>query len=297
MTDNSYRALHHPSRNDVNLYRYFLIYFDSQVHAPFLQLHRAESEHNSWQLRHFFNHIRDCMISLQDNIEEANKIVNDLDTEFTFGSWEAEGGLKKADEEQKISPLERVNERLPTVPPPSESTNDASLNLDKFFDGVESVREDTEKPIDVRREYDIAPGGNGTGSSTPRVFAGSFDELEDSVKGLRLHRLDLTEGDLDTDKTVKVKDFAMPTPCLLPTPPTLLKRREALSVREPAWEPRMIGGKVMQSRRPHDRTRAQTVDERGSGLDAWLAESPSPGRAMERLGSVHSRVLHRQQTL
>ena len=84
MTDNSCRALHQPSRNDVNLYRYFLIYFDSQVHAPFLQLHRAEPEHNSWQLRHFFDHIRDCMISLQDNTEEANKIVNELDTEVDF---------------------------------------------------------------------------------------------------------------------------------------------------------------------------------------------------------------------
>ena len=31
------------------------------------------------------------MISIEENIEEANKIVTELDTEFTFGSWMADG--------------------------------------------------------------------------------------------------------------------------------------------------------------------------------------------------------------
>lgn len=297
LADDMYRTLHEPSSNDVNMYRHFLTYFDSQVHAPFLQLHRVEPRHNSWHLRHSLNHIRDCLVSLQDNVEEANKIVTNLDTEFTFGSWETDDGLEDVDEKKATLPLEMGDERLRARPAPSRSTNDMLASLDDFFDGLEFLINDDGSPTDMRREYGIAPGSSGTDSTTPRVFTRSFDELEESVKDLRLHRLDLTDGDPDADKAVKVKDFALPTPCLLPSPATLLERREALCAREPTWEHRVIGGQVVQSRRPHDRNRAQTVDERGGGLDAWLAESPSPGRAMERVSSVHSRVLHRQQTL
>jgi hypothetical protein len=267
--------------------------FDTQVHSDFLQLHRVQPEHNSWRLRHLFNHIRDCIVSLQENIEEANKIVTDLDTELTLGTWGA-NGVQHVEKEVSL-PMKKTGKRGKAMVAQPRSTNDMLNSLDDFFEGPEIAKTEA-NPTTPQKRYGLAPGSGEGGSNTPRVFTRSFDELADSVRSLRLHRVNVSV-DVDADNAIKVKDFALHTPCLLPSPATLLERREALCAREPTWEHRLIGGQVVQSRRPHDRNRAQTVDERGGGLDAWLAESPSPDRMLERAGSICSRVLHRQHTL
>lgn len=296
MANSAYSRLHAPSSDDVNLYRHFLAEFDDEVYCPLLQLHRVQPEHDSWQLHPLLNHIRYCMISLEENIEEANKIVTELDTEFTFGSWMADGkqGNDKSGAAKQPPATKSVDSRNKVKTSRSESNNDMLESLDEFFEGPEIVIGGDNLTFQ-RKEYHIAAGIGEGGPTTPRVFTRSFDELEDSVRGLRLHHINLSTSDAghEAGGDVKVKDFALRTPCLLPSPATLLERREALCTREPTWEHRLIGGQVVHSRRPHDRNRAQTVDERGGGLDAWLAESPSPGRT----SSVHSRVLHRQHTL
>jgi len=236
------------------------------------------------------------MISIEENIEEANKIVTELDTEFTFGSWMADGVQRddKSGAAKQPPATKKPDSGNRVALSKSESNTDILESLEEFFEGLE-VAHAGDNPTTLQTEYDISAGNGEGGSITPRVFTRSFDELEDSVRGLRLHHINLSTSDADHDAggDVKVKDFALRTPCLLPSAATLLERREALCAREPTWEHRLIGGQVVHSRRPHDRNRAQTVDERGGGLDAWLAESPSPSRA----GSIHSRVLHRQHTL
>lgn len=236
------------------------------------------------------------MISLEENIEEANRVVTELDTEFTFGSWVADGVQRDNESGKAKQPpaKKKIDSRDRATLSASESNTDILESLDHFFEGPEVVS-GGDSITTMQKEYNIAAGSGEGGWTTPRVFTRSFDELEDSVRGLRLHHINLStsEADHDGGGDVKVKDFALRSPCLLPSPATLLERREALCAREPTWEHRLIGGQVVHSRRPHDRNRAQTVDERGGGLDAWLAESPSPSRA----GSIHSRVLHRQHTL
>jgi hypothetical protein len=265
------------------------------VHSDFLQLHGAEPEHNSWRLRHSFNHIRDCIVSLQENIEEANRLVTELDTEFTLGTWGADG-VQHVEKEDSL-PMKETGKRGKVMVAQPESKNEMLNSLDDFFEGPETAKTES-GPATPQKRYGLAPGSGEEGSTTPRVFTRSFDELEDSVRSLRLHRVNVSMDDgLDADNAIKVKDFALHTPCLLPNPATLLERREALCAREPTWEHRLIGGQVVQSRRPHDRNRAQTVDERGGDLDAWLAESPSAHRVLERAGSIRTRVLHRQHTL
>jgi hypothetical protein len=264
------------------MYRHFLAYFDSEVHTPFLQLHRTNTRHNCWQQRHRFNHIRECFVFLCANVEEANKLVTELDAEFAFGSW----SMKEAD--KPLSPINETKDEQKALAE-REKTKDMLINLDDFFDESTSPA------------YSFAAGTGDASPEMPRVFMGSFSDLQESVQGLRLYRVNLSTGsDFETGGDVQVKDFALReplrTPCLLPSPATLLERREALSAREPAWEQRLIGGQVVQSRRPHDRGRAPTVDERSVGLEAWLSAPPTPEK-VERSGSMNMRVLQRQHTL
>lgn len=261
------------------MYRHFLAYFDSEVHTPFLQLHRMNTQHNSWHQRHRFNHIRECFVFLCANVEEANKLATELDAEFAFGSW----SMKEAD--TQLSQINETKDEQKSIAQ-SKTTTDMLISLDNFFDESASPT------------YNIAAGTGRERPEIPRVFTGSFSDLQESVQGLRLHRVNLSTGsDFDTGGDVKVKDFALRTPCLLPSPATLLERREALTAREPTWEHRLIGGQVVQSRRPHDRHRALTVDERGGGLEAWLSAPPTPDKVVGRAGSMDMRVLQRQHTL
>jgi hypothetical protein len=246
-----------PNNNDVNLYRHFLAYYDTQVYCPVLQLHRVKPQHNIWRLRNLFAHVRDCMLSLEENVEEANKIVTELETEFTFGSWAAEDAQRDDKSGAAKQPLatkifSRGNKaRIPM----SRSNTDVLESLDEFFEEAERVNGDRNL-ISPHKAYGIAAGGSEDGSTTPRVFTRSFDELEESIKCLRLHNINLSADDNSND--IKIKDFAPRTP--LPSPATLLERQEALCARKSTN--RRIGG---------DRHRAQTVDERGGGLDAWLS--------------------------
>lgn len=269
------------------------------MHSYFLQLHRDAPEHNIWQLRHLLNHIRDCIVSLQENIEEANEIVSNLDTEFTIGTWGADGvqRVERFNEPERLSLVKEPNRKTRAVEARSKTINDKLKILDDFFGEPESGKTE-DSQASPQKQYGIVPGSGEGGLKTPRVFTRSFDELEDSVRSLGLHRINVSiDGASDANGAIKVKDFALHTPCLLPSPATLLERREALCTRQPTWEHRLIGGQLVQSRRPHDRYRAQTIDERGDSLDAWLAKSLSPDRSLDRTGSIRSRVLHRQHSL
>ena len=209
--------------------------------------------------------------------------MRDLDAEFAFGSWSMNRGQKQHPPIKVVSDGQKAIAR-------NRETNDMLINLDDFFD-------ESDSPI-----YNIAAGVSEDGPEMPRVFTGSFSDLQESVQGMRLHRVNLSNGsDFESGGDVQIQDFAirtpLRTPCLLPSPATLLERREALSAREPTWEHRLIGGQVVQSRRPHDRNRALTVDERGGGLEAWLSAPPTPDKTVERAGSTNMRVLQRQHTL
>lgn len=308
-TNEVHRTLHAPSNNDTNMYLYFWIYYDAEVFRPFLQLHRDEPEHSVWQLHDKLSKIQESILALRHDVEEANQLVRDLDTEFTFGLWRAtEASLPETHVDKPLSPIEESDDK-PEAASRAITTSDLLDSLDDFFESPNSPPGDDNLPvISMDARYSISGRDSerrdeplAADSKVPRVFTGSFLNLEHSVKGLGLHRVNLSVDGSEADGSVKIKDFALCSPSTfpspLPSPATLLERREALSTREPTWEKRIIGGQMVRSRRPHDRTRAQTVDERGGGLEAWLAESPSPDRALERGVDARSRVAHRQYTL
>lgn len=110
------------------------------------------------------------------------------------------------------------------------------------------------------------------GINVPRIFTGSFSQLESDLRRLQLDKVDtpVTEN-IDRADPVKVRDFgatpaATPaiSPCTTPSLPSL-QRREALVSRDVEFEDRVINGEIVNSRRPSTKTWAQNID---NGTDA-----------------------------
>lgn len=139
-------------------------------------------------------------------------------------------------------------------------------------------------PIGARRK--------GSMSRVPRVFTGSFSELEKDIRMLRIHQVKTPEGQpADTAVTrVDVRDFASASAphSELASPAAVLQRREAMVSRDVQWETRYVNGELVRSRRP---SRAQTVEASG-GLQDWL-EQPRPSGASPN----QRRIPHRENTL
>lgn len=279
-------------------------HYEVEVHAPFHRLHRLKPEHNSWTLRNRIDHIRFTFVSLRNACEEANEIVYALDAAFEFGCWrdgETPPDLDIAeDTDILLPPIVYDSNGIPAFPRTATrflpTLDDVFRNLDDDFWYHPFGRPPTDFSYDITSEPNASPKEPRAGAEVPRVFSGPSSQLEGSVKGVGLNRAELSVDADNANAMVKTKDFAVHTPCLLPSPATLLERREALCTRDLQWEHRLIGGQVVKSRRPHDRNRAQTVDERSGGLEAWLAESPSD-KVAERLGGARVRAAHRQNTM
>ncbi|KAI7215239.1 hypothetical protein KC333_g5561 [Hortaea werneckii] len=141
----------------------------------------------------------------------------------------------------------------------------------------------------------LASRRKGSKSQVPRVFTGSFHDLEDKVYEHQLHKIKTpeytqpsspseadipsvtTSGTLSPEAGPVARDFAdlAPIPSNLPSPGSQLQRREALVSRDAQWEDRIINGEVVLSRRPDRLQRAQTIDDRSSGiegLEKWLRQ-------------------------
>ncbi|KAI7164195.1 hypothetical protein KC349_g946 [Hortaea werneckii] len=148
----------------------------------------------------------------------------------------------------------------------------------------------------------------GSKSQIPRVFTGSFHDLEDKVYEHQLHKIRTpeytqpsspseadvasltTSGTLSPEAGPVARDFAdpAPTPSNLPSPGSQLQRREALVSRDAQWEDRIINGEVVLSRRPDRLQRAQTIDDRSSGiegLEKWLRQQ---SEAHSKLPGTHN---------
>ncbi|KAK5120267.1 hypothetical protein LTR85_006473 [Meristemomyces frigidus] len=141
----------------------------------------------------------------------------------------------------------------------------------------------------------------GSVGNVPRVFTGSFHELESDIFNLMLHKVQTPEQQSSTSPAVPssptngpvIRDFAdaSRTPSRCPSPVSLLQRREALVSRDAQWESREVNGEMVRSRRPSEKIqRSLTIDDRTHGLDAWLrqhaaaepASPETPGSAVRR---------------
>ncbi|KAI6889688.1 hypothetical protein KC359_g266 [Hortaea werneckii] len=141
----------------------------------------------------------------------------------------------------------------------------------------------------------LANRRKGSKNQVPRVFTGSLHDLEDKVFDHQLHKIKtpeytqpsspseadiasvITSGTLSPEAEPVARDFAdlAPMPSNCPSPGTQLQRREALVSRDAQWEDRIINGEVVLSRRPDRLQRAQTIDDKSSGiegLEQWLRQ-------------------------
>ncbi|KAI6811059.1 hypothetical protein KC364_g1199 [Hortaea werneckii] len=169
----------------------------------------------------------------------------------------------------------------------------------------------------------LATRRKGSKNQVPRVFTGSFHDLEDKVFEHQLHEIKppeytqpsspseadiasvTTSGTLSPEAGPVARDFAdlVPMSSNCPSPGSQLQRREALVSRDAQWEDRIINGEVVLSRRPDRLQRAQTIDDRSSGiegLEKWLrqqSEAHSELSESQDATGRHARGRQRENTL
>ncbi|KAK6440990.1 hypothetical protein LTR95_002793 [Oleoguttula sp. CCFEE 5521] len=283
--------LHEPNENDTIMYPNFLIYFDQFVHAPYMQRCRDAPETRSDSIGKSLRTIRWIFEDLTYMCEFAKKTVRNLRLEYSYALNVHNSLLQNMPPPQ--SPLQMPVVRETDEKPTMEEMIRALEQLDAFFDADDeetfsppqstksSFTDSTYAAITARSRNPSfrsieQPTPRHPSSTIPRtvsrVFTGSFEDLERGVTDLELHRT--PSGN---PMEPKVRDFAPPpTPCMLPSPRTLLARSEAFKPVE--------GG--LPRRRMAEKGRALTVDERG--LSGWLGVegvgSQRPVSAAERGG-------------
>ncbi|OQO13038.1 hypothetical protein B0A48_02502 [Cryoendolithus antarcticus] len=272
--------LHEPNENDTIMYRNFLIYFDQFVHAPWMQRCRDAPETRSESIRESLKIIRWIFEDLTFMCEFANKTVRKLRLEYSYALNVHNSLLQNMPPPQ--SPLQMPVVRAADEKPTMEEMIRVLEELDAFFEADDeetfsppqstksSFTDSTYAAVTARSRNPSfrsieQPTPRHPSSTIPRtvsrVFTGSFEDLERGVTDLALHR---TPSGNPIEP--KVRDFAPPpTPCMLPSPRTLLARSEAF---------KPVEGQ-MPRRRMVEKGRALTVDERslsgrlgveGSGL-------------------------------
>ncbi|KAK3713703.1 hypothetical protein LTR37_008397 [Vermiconidia calcicola] len=147
-------------------------------------------------------------------------------------------------------------------------------------------------------------GSRRKGIAVPRIFTGSFSQLESDIRKLQLEKVNTQNVPLTSDAVdkVKIRDFgATPaiSPCSTPSPTPLLQRREAFVSKETEVQDRLINGEVIATRRPSTKGRAQTIDDRTGGLEAWLKEESAGSPTTPGSGATPFRgnLRHREHTL
>lgn len=118
------------------------------------------------------------------------------------------------------------------------------------------------------------------GHVIPRVFTGSFSELEESIRKLRIPKPEESprvqtaiahpNGMMEVVTTPVFCTTPLSSVPQTPSPGQLLRRREALIERDVKFQDRVINGDVIRSRRP--------VEGEPETLTRWLNEGPQDER-------------------
>lgn len=320
---------HRTTSNDVRLFCHIATHYDKSIYQDFIQLHRRKPDHEIWVLYDHFTAIQHALEDLCGLASEAQSVDDRLEAEAEFTACPARAtdpaDIPTIIEEPIVSPRHPAGSvqenmslhRVHTAPPterPTFSTSfgavedqihhrghyrSATIATDTSYTTPEGHQRSIAQPY-PRHPWQAATGvrRQSSISDVPRIFTGSFSELEEKIsKVLRQQSAQNPEriDSPDSADPVKVRDFATEpgTPyfdSMCPSPVTLLQRREALVSRDVQWEDRVVNGELVRSRRPSDRQRAHTIDDRSGGIEGWLAQSPkselagsgSPGSAVRR---------------
>lgn len=288
-----------PTGNDTALFKCILEDYDEFVYGPFAAIHEQKPD---WALGAWITEatvVREALEKLQFVAQEADQLVQNLDQRFRTAVQQFRE--MKSEQAAPVTKAPVGNETLlpPTVYHPTASKKPVHPNAiwSKSFGIAEEelarrghIRAATFSEADYTASSLSAglvqprpPHGHvfptvglrRKGASVPRIFTGSFSQLESDLRKLHIDKVETpVSSSIDRDEPVKVRDFgATPaiSPCTSPISMSL-QRREALVSRDAEFQDRVVNGEVIKHRRPSNR--ALTIDDATGGLEAWLAQEP-----------------------
>lgn len=279
------------------MYSHILEHFYDVVMIPFQQLHRREPGHPTWRLYGTLSDLNADLEELPEVCYQANKVVKRLDKAYKRACHRLEASLTQA-------PVVEV-EDPPPLPVIDESGDAVGMKMKRVsvsFSAVEDqllCRTGFGSP---KRQFSLRVRGGSdryleraknrlpqvarprparvTRDRVPRAPESPFDLAESDPEPLYLQLNHVRKASEESHNPIQVRDFALSTPRMLPSPASLLQRHDWNSRREEALKARVIGGKLIVSARPRVKGRSQTLDDRHNGLPAWpegeRGGAPSP---------------------
>lgn len=326
------RTLHEPTGNDKKLFKLMLEQFDSVAYQRLVQLHCRKAKYGLGSLVELATEVWHALRELHQLADEADTLVLALRKEL-------QKALRRIPEDSFSASQTYITDRPQLSTPslelltaavykPAENERTATLNPG-FSKSFSAAEEEVNRRGHARAatfpEADYTTSANSTGLgapkqvntiqgmevgsrrrgiNVPRVFTGSFSQLESDIRSLKLDKVKNPEGRVapGAGDRIEVRDFgATPrdSPCTTPSPRTPLQRREALLSKETEIQDRLIKGEVVTTRRPSTKGRAQTIDDRTGGLNAWLKQDSPGSLSSNTPGSVgqHCNLRHREKSL
>lgn len=310
-----------PTGNDTALFECILEDYDEFVYGPFVAIHEQKPD---WALDAWITEstvIREALEKLQFVAQEADQLVQNLDQRFRTAVQRFR--MMKSEQAAPVTKAPVGTEALlpPTVYHSTAAPKPVHPNpiWSKSFGVAEEelarrghIRAATFSEADYTASSVSAglvqPSGQAfptvglrrKGTSVPRIFTGSFSQLESDLRKLHIDKVETpVSSNIDRDEPVKVRDFgATPaiSPCTSPSPMSL-QRREALVSRDAEFQDRVVNGEVIKHRRPSNR--ALTIDDATGGLEAWLKQEPREKGAanLDSAGVRRGCHRHRENTI
>lgn len=324
------RTLHEPTGNDTRLFK-LVLHHCIKVQERLIVLHSSNMSYNLDEVVQGIGAVHLALKELVEIAKEADEVVTALDA--IFESFVEDQNQKSrvqalAETQQAAHASDSESELLaPAVysPPSHDKNTKPNAVFSKSFSAAEEelgrhhhVRTSTFSPSDyatVPKSASLAQdqprypfqgsaiGSRRKGAHVPRIFTGSFSQLESDLRRLQLHKVRTPEEQtIAGSDPIKIRDFgATPaiSPCTSPALCVSLQRREALLSKDSEFQNRVINGTVVKSRRPSAKMRAQTIDDKHGGLEAWLKEDPPTTHIQDTPGSAVRRgnLRHRENTL
>ena len=331
--DRTASTLHEPTGNDVRLFKLIFVHYDEAAYERLVALHCRKRKYG---LDHVVERARlaHCALKqLYNYAEEADKGVLALDAEFERAQQQLlaniEANFRATVDCRELASETVHDQQLLTAAvyePSIDTTSKPHSFLSKSFGIPEEevarrghARAATVSEADYTAAASSASlvqpkpthphsagpvGMRRKAINVPRIFTGSFSQLETDLRKLDLDKIQTPEAGIGVGavEDVKVRDFGVTpliSPCSTPSPATPLQRREALMSRDIEFQDRVINGEVITSRRPSTKVRAQTVDDTNNGLESWLKQASSePHSPMAPDSAVRrGNLRHRENTL
>ncbi len=306
------RTLHKPNKNDCNLWRATALHYNDKAYQRLLQLHICKPHYGLECLVKSAAELQEAFRAVYLLIKQANRHVSTLHDVYQKTAGVAVDALQDvpdllSDNAYKGA-TDSIQKQLPIASSKSfsiaeEVARRRHYRAATFCEAGYTTATDGVALVQTRTEDGLTIGMRRKGYNIPRIFTGSFSELEASIRSLRLDKVDtpIAPSAKPDQGHVKIRDFGA-TPAISPsgTPSceAFLQRREAVVSRDTELQERIIRGEIISSRRPSTKEKAHTIDN-SADLEAWLSETRSGAGAPRASQRTVRRgdLRHRENTL